>query len=191
MSVVSDELFVSEKEVSLFPADLLDEPNDRWPDRRWWVLNTGPRQEKAVARSLRGFEVPFYLPLVEKTTVYRRSKFTSRSPFFTGYVFMCGSEEERVRSLTTNRVSRILTVVEPEQLHKDLQGISRLIASGAPFAVESRFSPGKSVRIRRGNLAGLEGTVLTRRGKTRLVVSVNFLQKGASIEIDDFMLEPI
>ena len=104
---------------------------------------------------------------------------------------MCGSEEERVRSLTTNRVSRILTVVEPEQLHKDLQGISRLIASGAPFAVESRFSPGKSVRIRRGNLAGLEGTVLTRRGKTRLVVSVNFLQKGASIEIDDFMLEPI
>jgi len=33
--------------------------------------------------------------------------------------------------------------------------------------------------------------VLVRRGETRLLVSINFLQQGASVEIDDFQLEPI
>ena len=51
--------------------------------------------------------------------------------------------------------------------------------------------PGNRVRVRRGPLAGLEGAVLVRRGQTRLLVQVNFLQKGASVEIDDFLLEPI
>ena len=37
----------------------------------------------------------------------------------------------------------------------------------------------------------MEGTVLVRRGKTRLIVSVTFLQQGASVEVDDFNLEPI
>jgi hypothetical protein len=37
----------------------------------------------------------------------------------------------------------------------------------------------------------LEGTVLVRRGKTRLIVSITFLQQGASVEVDDFNLEPI
>jgi hypothetical protein len=37
----------------------------------------------------------------------------------------------------------------------------------------------------------MEGTVLVRRGKTRLIVHVTFLQQGASVEIDDFNLEPL
>jgi hypothetical protein len=40
-------------------------------------------------------------------------------------------------------------------------------------------------------LAGVEGTVLSRRGGTRLLVAVNFLQQGASVEIEDFLLEPL
>lgn len=175
---------------SLYPEHLLDGLNGEWPDRRWWVLYTKARQEKAVVRRLLGYEIPFYLPLVKKTTVYRRSRLTVHVPLFAGYVFMYGSEDERVRSLTTNRISRILAVHEPDRLRRDLRQISRLIASGAPLTVESRLLPGNRVRVRYGSLGGLEGIVLARRGKTRLVVSVDFLQQGASVEVDDFMLEP-
>jgi len=44
--------------------------------------------------------------------------------------------------------------------------------------------------VKAGPFAGLEGTVVVRRGETRLLVAVNFLQQGASVEIDDFVLEP-
>ena len=68
---------------------------------------------------------------------------------------------------------------------------SQLIAANMPLTVESRLGPGDRVRVRFGSLAGIEGTVLSRRGEVRLVVCVDFLQQGASVEIDDFMLEPI
>jgi hypothetical protein len=40
-------------------------------------------------------------------------------------------------------------------------------------------------------LAGLEGTVLARHGRTRLLVAVDFLQQGASVDVEDCFLEPI
>lgn len=179
------------EEPSLYPDTLLDGMNGEPLDRRWWVLYTKARQEKAVARELLGYEIPFYLPLVKKTSFYRGREVSSHVSLFSGYVFLYGSDEERVRTLTTNRISRILTVHDPDDLIYDLRQLHQLIAAGAPLTVESRLVPGKRVRVRHGSLAGLEGTVLTRRGKTRLVVSVNFLQRGASVEFNDCMLEPI
>jgi hypothetical protein len=37
----------------------------------------------------------------------------------------------------------------------------------------------------------LEGIVTKRRGVSRLLVAVNYLQQGASVEIEDFMVEVI
>jgi transcriptional antiterminator RfaH len=93
--------------------------------------------------------------------------------------------------MKTNRVSRLLPVGDPDRLLFDLRQLRQLIASGAPLTVESRLEPGDQVRVRHGPLAGLEGTVLTRRGKTRLLIAVDFLKQGASVEIDDFLLEPL
>ena len=160
-------------------------------ERGWWVLYTKARQEKAVARELLGYEIPFYLPLVKKTMVYRRRRIVASIPLFAGYVFLYGSERERHRAWTTNRLSRVLTVADPDQLWCDLRQLRRLIAAGAPLTLESRLAPGNRVRVRRGPLVDMEGTVLSRRGQTRLMISVNFLQQGASVEIDDFLLEPL
>lgn len=180
---------------SLHPAPLLEIPpvaNDRtWSGRCWWTIYTKARQEKAIARDLWQRQVPFYLPLIRRPAVYHRHRVTATTPLFPGYVFVRGSDEERVATLATGRVSRILAVDGPEQFQQDLRQIQRLIASGAPLTVESRLAPGHRVRVRRGSLAGLEGTVVVRRGQTRLLVHVNFLQQGASVEIDDFLLEPI
>jgi len=140
---------------------------------------------------LLAYQVPFYLPLVKKTSVTRGRSTTSHVPLFSGYVFLYGSEEERVLSLKTNRISRVLTVDDPGRLFHDLRQLRQLISSNAPLTVESRLVPGNRVRVRHGPLARLEGIVLTRRGKTRLLVSVDFLQRGASVEVDDFLLEPI
>jgi transcriptional antiterminator RfaH len=161
------------------------------PDRCWRVLYTKARQEKAVARELLGYEVPFYLPIIAKTSMCRGRKVRSHVPLFPGYVFLFGTEDERVCALTTNRISRVLSVHEPERLEHDLRQIARLIAMERPLTVESRLIAGDRVRVSCGPFEGVEGTVMKRHGETRLLVAVDFLQQGASVEIDDFMLEPI
>jgi transcriptional antiterminator RfaH len=115
----------------------------------------------------------------------------SHNPLFPGYVFMVGAEEQRSSALTTHCISRSIEVSDSEQLVYDLRQIHQLIHSGAPLTAEARIEPGMQIRVRSGPLAGLEGTVVQRRGAERLLVVVHFLQRGASVEIADCQVERI
>lgn len=179
------------KEPTIFPEELLDAESPLAGDRRWHAVYTKARQEKALAREMLQYRVPFYLPLISKEAVSRGRRSTSHIPLFTGYVFLLANEDERLRALQTNRISRILHVDDSDSLVHDLRQIRHLIASGAPLTVESRLAVGDRVRVKHGPFREIEGTVLKRRGTTRLLVAVNFLQQGASVEVEDFYLEPI
>jgi len=182
---------ILEEEPQRFPEQLLDELAAAPGNRSWWVLYTKARQEKSLARELLQWQVPFYLPQIRKARRVRGRRIESFLPLFSGYLFLLGDESERLQSLKTNRVSRVLPVRDADRLVFDLRQLSHLIASNAPLTVESRLQPGDRVRVRAGVLAGLEGVVLHRRGGTRLLIVVDFLQQGASVEIDDDLLEPI
>ena len=179
---------------SAYPDDLFDASEadlNGLGERVWWVVYTKSRQEKVFSRQLVAKQVPHYLPLVRKTYLSCGRKFTAQVPLFPGYVFMFGSEQERILSLTTNRVSRILGVADASRLRPNWNRSIASSTADAPLTVEQRLAPGNRVRIRHGAMAGLEGTVLVRRGKTRLIVAVTLLQQGVSVEVDDFSLEPI
>ena len=191
---------ILEAETAIYPENLLtdltsqtadDNGAERTEARRWWAVYTKARQEKAFARQLVQLDVPFYLPLVAKTNRIRGRRVQSYIPLFGGYVFLFGTGDERTKSLTTNRISTILEVENQKQLSEDLGRVALLIAHDAPLTVEKRIEAGTPVRIKSGPMAGLEGTVVTRRGQSRLLVSVRMLQQGVSVEIDDFMLEPL
>lgn len=180
-------------EPDIYPQDLLDEGRlEVSLQAKWWALYTLPRREKDLMRRLRGLYVPHYAPLVKRRTKSPSGRVrTSYVPLFAGYVFVCGNEDQRYQALRTNCVSRCLEVVDFQRLVEDLQNIKRLIDADAPLTPESRIEPGTRVRIRSGSLAGLEGTVVRRRGVERLLVAVEFLQQGASIQLEDFQVEPI
>ncbi len=116
---------------------------------------------------------------------------TSFVPLFSSYVFLRGNESQRYEALRTNCISRCLEVDDQTQLVHDLQQVRLLIGCGAPLTPESRIGPGMRVRVRTGFLAGMEGTVVKRRGHQRLLVAVQFLQQGASVELDDCQVEQL
>jgi transcription antitermination factor NusG len=185
------------EEPSVFPRDLLEERPDTYEpsiseaERVWWVIYTKSRQEKALARDLLANRIPYYLPQVRRDFQIRRRRFQTLVPVFPGYVFLFGSRYERVESLKTKRISRMLPVVQQDELLRDLRQLADLIAVGAPLTVEQRLCAGRNARIRSGPLAGFEGTIIQRRGTDRLLIAVNFLQRGLSIEINDFLVEPV
>ena len=186
-----------------FPEDLLDGPPlvDVVPlsvpsdaaeqTRQWWVLRTKHQQEKALGRQLLSREIPFYLPLVPKEHLIRGKLVQSHVPLFRCYVFLCGDDEEYLLAMKTNRVITVLRVPDQRQLSDDLRRLQQLIASGQPMTMEKRLKAGQKVRVRRGPFAGQEGTIIKRRGASRLLVAINFLQQGASVALDDFVVEPI
>jgi len=178
-------------ETDLYPIDLLD--RDDWNDdhgSRWWALYTRSRCEKELMRRLRALEIPFYGPTIETRGRTPQGRIrTSFIPLFSNYVFLYGDESHRYTALKTNCVSRDLPVVDGLQLASDLRQLRQMIVSGIPVVPEAQLVPGTPVRVRSGPLCGYEGVVLRRRGETRLLVAVRFLQQGASVQIDECDLE--
>ena len=177
-------------EPSIFPEDLLEQGVAAPSARRWWAIYTKARQEKSLRGSCSSGRSPSSAA-GRQGEPDSRQRIRSYIPLFAGYVFLFVSDEERLRALTTNRISRTLPIADEELLREDLRQIRRLIEAGAPLTIERRLSPGRRVRVKAGSMMGLEGTVLSRRGGNRLLVAVNFLQQGASVALDDFMVEPL
>jgi transcriptional antiterminator RfaH len=180
-------------EPDIFPEDLLEGGDDAaLPSLKWWAVYTLARREKELMRRLRAMKIRHFGPMVEHRNRSPQGRVrTSQIPLFGGYVFLCGSEAERYQALTTNCISRCLAVDDGQQLVYDLRQIRRLILSGKRLTPESKLEAGMRVRIRGGVLAGMEGVVLKRRGGDRLLVAVQFLQQGASTQLEDFEVERI
>jgi transcriptional antiterminator RfaH len=179
-------------ELDIYPADLFDIVEQDSGDSSWWALYTISRREKTLMRHLVSLETPFYCPIIPKRQRAPNGRVrTSHIPLFSNYVFLYGNEIQRYNAVSTGCVSQHIEVVDGAQLSHDLRQIRELIQTGVPLTPESRLVPGEFVRVRTGPFAGYEGTVIRREGQTRLLVSVNFLQQGASVVLEDCQLESL
>jgi transcriptional antiterminator RfaH len=171
-----------------YPVHLLD---GAAPERGWYVLHTKPRQEKSLARHLHAAGIAYYLPTVLRRSTVRSRVLTAHVPLFPGYVFLNADREERVTALASNRVVNSLIVADPSRLWDDLRQIDRLLNVGLPVSTETFLAPGTPVEITTGPLAGLCGTVVRTASGRRFVVRVDFIQRGASVLLEDCALLPL
>ena len=181
------------QQCDIYPADLLDEPAP--PSSlpcQWVAFYTLSRREKDLMRKLEASAIPFYGPLVKRRlrSPGGRAR-VSHVPLFSGYVFARVDDSQRRTALATNTIARWLPVPDEAALVADLRSVRQLIESDRPLTPEARLEPGQPVRVRSGALRGLEGMVLKRHGRDRLVVAVRFLNQGVSMELEDVDLEQL
>lgn len=158
---------------------------------RWLVLHTRPRAEKMLARRFLARSLPFFLPLFHRRWRCRGRLLSSHLPLFPGYLFLLGGQDARLEALQTNLVAHCLQVEDQEELHADLVRVHHLMTSGEPLVPEERVQPGTVVDIIDGPLKGLQGKVIRQGKRLKFFVAVNFLQRGASVEIDGWMIRPL
>ncbi|MBI3411554.1 MAG: UpxY family transcription antiterminator [Planctomycetes bacterium] len=174
----------------IHPQDLLSAPVEG-REGSWLALHTRPRAEKTLARKLLAGDVPFFLPLYKRQWRNRGRLFCSHLPLFPSYVFLHGDGDARLQALETNLVAQVLTVSDQRQLSDDLRRIFQVVESGLDLTREERLPPGTPVEIIKGPLAGSCGKVLRHGAKLRLVVEVQFLNQGVSVDIESWMLREI
>lgn len=160
-------------------------------DRKWIVLWTKARQEKAVARYLDAVGAQFYLPLKKRVGFTRGRKTTSLVPLFPGYVFLEGRIEDGYAAISTKRVCQLLQVPDQERFAHELAQIRQALDGGGSLELYPFAEVGRRCRVRRGPLMGVEGVVASRMGETRLVLHVSILGQAASLEIDADFLESL
>ena len=157
----------------------------------WWVAHTKSRNEKALAHDLIAKNISYFLPMTWR--VWRRSRRTMRSllPLFSGYLFFCGGENQRLELLRTNRVANVIEVKDQQKLLGELVQIEQALRAGAPLTPYKYIKAGQRCRVIAGPLFGLEGIVIKTKNITRLVLQIDMLGQAASVEIDIDMVEII
>lgn len=157
----------------------------------WWVAHTKSRNEKALAWQMQKKDIQYFLPMSWK--VSRKSQRTTRSllPLFTGYVFFCGNENDRLEVLKTNRIANLIQVKDAVRLVEDLVPIEMLLREGQPLEPFKYIKAGQKCRVIAGPLMGTEGIVVIEPHKTRLVLSVEMLGQSTAVEIETDMIELI
>lgn len=178
---------------------LSENPPTAWPEGKligdfagtWWVAHTKSRNEKALAWQMQKKDVSYFLPMTEKVHRRRGRTFRSLLPLFTGYVFFCGDEEQRVEVLRTNRVANIIEVKDQSQLVVELTPIQLALDEGRQLLPHKYIKAGQGCRVIAGPLAGTEGIVVRAGERTRLVLQVDMLGQATSVEIAMDMIELI
>jgi transcriptional antiterminator RfaH len=185
----------------ILPVEPDSYPEDLWenggasldkPEGLWWCLHTKPRQEKATARDLRESGVVYYLPqVVKESRTPQGRKIQSIAPLFAGYVFLYGDPRDRLAAFRGNRLVNILEVVDQEDLVRDLRQIHRMLSSGLTVSAEPVMPVGAKVRIATGPLTGIVGTVIRRGKRDQFVAVVQFLGRGATVDLQDWQVEKV
>lgn len=158
----------------------------------WFALTVRHHHEKTVARALQCQGFPEFLPLYRSSY---RSGAKSRPvdlPLFPNYVFCSFDTSQRFSVLGIPGVGSIVTIGKrPAEIPSyELERLSALIDSELPVEPWPYLEPGQEVLIDQGPLSGLAGTVVSCKGRYRIVVSVCLLQRSVSTEIDRAWVNP-
>ncbi|SIO61519.1 transcriptional antiterminator RfaH [Singulisphaera sp. GP187] len=172
---------------TFWESDLVEDKQDRL----WWCLHTKPRQEKMLARSLRARGVAHYLPQVtQETRTPGGRRICSTVPLFPGYLFLYGDDHDRGEAIQGNHLANMLEIWDQDGVERDLRRVHRMLSVGMAITPEPTYLVGDLVRILSGPLRGLVGTVTRRDGRDRFVAVVQFLGRGAAVDLQDWQVEP-
>lgn len=159
---------------------------------RWCVLHTKARHDKSLGWDLLRMEITYFLPLVRTPRVYSGRRAEAVLPLFPGYLFAAvSSDQDRYRILSTQRVARVIDVVDQARIRRELDQIRQAVLTPHQVDLYPGIKKGRRCRVIAGSLKGLEGVVTLRRETGRIHLDVTMLGQSAVVEIDAMLLEPL
>jgi len=152
---------------------------------KWYALAVKHQHERSAGEAFqsKGFET--LVPLYRTTRRWSDRVRETDLPLFAGYVFCRFEYHDRVALLKTPGVWRIVgfggtpTPIEDDEI----SAIQTMVESKVPIGPWPYLKPGDRVKVERGPLRGLEGTILREKDIQRLVISVELLRRSIAAEI--------
>jgi transcription antitermination factor NusG len=145
-----------------------------------------------VRKQLDGRGVANFLPVYEKISQWKDRSKQITLPLFPGYLFVKILWHERLEVLKAFGVVHIVgDGYNPQAIPEDqILNIRAFEDKGFKYDPHPYLHQGNKVRIVDGPLAGLQGILVRRKNDSRLVVSVDLIQRSVSVEIDSWKIEP-
>jgi len=159
----------------------------------WYALYTCPRHEKCVAQQIEQRSISCFLPLYHSVRRWKDRRKVLELALFPGYVFVHLALQDRFRVLQLPSAVRLVSFNgQPAVLpDAEIDGLRRQVSSGICVEPHPYLRVGRRVRVRGGPMEGLEGVIVRRKDRCRLVFSLDLIMRSVAVEVDESDVEPV
>jgi transcription antitermination factor NusG len=158
----------------------------------WVALVVRPRAERSVQKGLANMGLETFVAWhgVRRRWVDRIRILEQN--LIPGYVFCRSTFEERMTVMHQAGVERVVSFNRTPALIPDheIAALKRAVCSELPLGPWPYLKAGQRVRIEKGVLAGMEGTLARESAGWKVVVTVSALQRSIAVEIERDMIAP-
>lgn len=172
-------------------------PSAAYLEPRWYACYTRGRHEKRVATLLRERGIESFLPVQEREEQWSDRRKQVGWPLFPSYVFGRFTLGDLSRVLATHGIVEIVRTGSAPAAIADgeIENVRRFAEAlrmhGIPAEAEPFLEVGERVRVAAAPLCGVEGIVVKRRGRARVLVGLRAVGQGLSVELDAAALLPL
>jgi transcription antitermination factor NusG len=172
-------------------TDMADRPKDlQIPESlagaRWFAVWTRSRHERAVFDQLTSHHIEAFLPTVARWSRWKDRKKKIDWPLFPGYCFVHIAPTNRLAVMKCAGVVSIVSfngelMPVPDD---EIESIRTLVNSALPYDPCPMLKTGTKVEVVHGPLKGVVGKLQRKGPQTRLVLSVDLIGRGVSVQVD-------
>ncbi|CAN5482623.1 UpxY family transcription antiterminator [soil metagenome] len=159
-------------------------------DSEWYILYTMPKLERKVYTNLTKDGLEAFLPFCNVMRQWSDRKKTVQVPLFPNYIFVKLQEKQRNIVFYINGVVRyICTEGHPCKVSQSVIDSIKIGMSSNPEISSEPFVIGQHVKVCSGPLSGLVGVLVERKGKNKLAINLEGIQKVIMVDVLATQLE--
>jgi transcriptional antiterminator NusG len=161
----------------------------------WYAVVTRSRHEKLAAAALANTGITAFLPVVSEMRSWSDRRKLVDTPLFPGYVFVQipNSPESRLGVLKTSGVVQVVGSRHGAASISDqeISNVQTVLAQKLGCSPHPFLQLGQRVRIRGGALDGVEGVLVGRDSDSKLVITIELIQRSLAVSVYNIDVEPI
>ena len=165
----------------------IQHPSSNIQNQSWYAVYVKSRHEKSVHSEFQQKGIESSLPLITVTRQWSDRRKKVEVPLFRGYIFVnIDISKDKMNVLQTDGVVKFVTFcnktvsIPSEQMY----WLDQLLMSELQVESEQDFPLGGEVDVTFGPLKGLQGRVIQKNSDTKLVIWLDSIMQGVSVEID-------
>jgi transcription antitermination factor NusG len=168
------------------PATRAETPSE------WFAVWTRSRHESAVRHQIAGRGLDVFLPTIPRWSRWKDRRKRVDWPLFPGYCFARMEREQSLKILTCPGVVGLVSFEgKPAAIpEREIDAIRTLVTSDVQYDPCPLLNEGDTVEVVSGPLRGVSGRLVRKGAHARLVLAVDLIGQGVSVEVDAADVRP-
>ena len=152
----------------------------------WFAVWTRSRHEQVVREQIERKHFDAFLPTITRWSRWKVRKKKIDWPLFPCYCFARFREEDSLAILKCTGVVNIVSVEgRPAPIPEhEIDGIRRLLETELQYDPCPLIHEGMMVEVTHGSLKGVLGRLVRKGAHARLILAVDLIGQGVSVEVD-------